>query len=82
MAKALRLSMLGWTQAEIAERLGVAQKTVSDDLSKNFGDELFTTGHTPDEIALRLVAKQVATGSAVLHDQLKLKLLTHRAYTA
>lgn len=30
-AKAWRLSQLGWTQAEIGERLGVDQKTVSND---------------------------------------------------
>lgn len=31
----LRLAMLGWTQKEIGELLGVAQRTVSDDLSRN-----------------------------------------------
>ena len=34
-AKVLRLAMLGWTQKEIGELLGVAQRTVSDDLSRN-----------------------------------------------
>jgi len=52
-AKALRLSMLGWTQAEIAERLGCSQQAVSLD-TKNFESELFGSGHAPEEIALRL----------------------------
>jgi len=34
-AKAWRLSMLGWTQAEIGKRLGVAERTVRDDTGKN-----------------------------------------------
>lgn len=34
-AKAWRLSKLGWTQVEIAERLGVSQKQVSNDISNN-----------------------------------------------
>ncbi len=53
-AKALRLSMLGWTQEEIGERLECSQHTISDDLSRNFDTELFASGHTPEEIALRL----------------------------
>jgi len=53
-AKALRLARLGWSQIEIAERLGVSQKTISDDVSKNFQSELFTSGHKSEEIALRL----------------------------
>lgn len=52
-AKALRLSLLGWTQAEIAERLGCSQQSVSSD-TKNFDSELFGSGHTDEEIALRL----------------------------
>ena len=52
-AKALRLSMLGWTQGEIAERLGVDAKTIQRD-GQNFDTELLSSGHTPDEIALRL----------------------------
>jgi len=53
--KALRLSLLGWTQAEIAERLGVSRQSIGLDVdAKNFNDELFSSGHTPDEIALRL----------------------------
>ncbi|MFO0013247.1 MAG: helix-turn-helix domain-containing protein [Planctomycetota bacterium] len=34
-AKAWRLSQLGWTQAEIGERLGVSQRQVSDDVREN-----------------------------------------------
>jgi len=50
---ALRLSMLGWTQTEIAGHSGTTQKTVSNDLS-NFADSgIFTTGHAPEEIARR-----------------------------
>jgi predicted transcriptional regulator len=52
-SKALRLSLLGWTQAEIAERLGVTQPKINQDI-KNFDSELFYSGHTDDEIALRL----------------------------
>lgn len=55
-AKALRLSMLGWTQEEIAERLGVDRTLISKDV-KNFNTEefhIFDSGHTPEDIALRL----------------------------
>jgi len=52
-AKVLRLAMLGWTQREIAERLGVDQATVSLDM-KNIETDIFHTGHAPEEIALRL----------------------------
>jgi transcriptional regulator with XRE-family HTH domain len=44
-AKALRLSMLGWTQEEIGERLGVSKPTVNEIVRKfNSEDsELFDT---------------------------------------
>jgi transcriptional regulator with XRE-family HTH domain len=52
-AKALRLTRLGWTQQQIAARLGVSQPTVNGDI-KNFEPELLNSGHKPEEIALRL----------------------------
>jgi DNA modification methylase/predicted transcriptional regulator/uncharacterized ParB-like nuclease family protein len=52
-AKALRLTRLGWTQEQIAARLGVSQPTVNGDI-KNFEPELLNSGHKPEEIALRL----------------------------
>ncbi len=45
--------MLGWTQEEIGERLEVDQGQVSRDM-QNFDTELLHSGHTPEEIALRL----------------------------
>lgn len=52
-AKAIRLSRLGWTHDQIAESLGAARTTITEDVGK-FQSELFDSGHTPEEIALRL----------------------------
>ena len=54
-AKAIRLSMLGWTQEEIGERLSISQDTISLD-TKKFNSEdsrIFDSGHLPEEISFR-----------------------------
>ena len=55
-AKVLRLTMLGWTQAEIADRLGTARTTITADVKNTDADisDILSSGHTPEEIALRL----------------------------
>ena len=78
-ATALRLSMLGWTQREIAERLKVTQPTIMEDLKENFrNEEIFQSGHLPEEIALRLglpVQVVLAIQFDKLSDQERLKKL-------
>ena len=47
---------LGWTQGEIAERLGISQQSVSED-TKNIDSDnsgILDSGHTPETIAERL----------------------------
>lgn len=55
-SKALRLSLLGWTQAQIAERLGVDERTLRR-IGQNFESKdlsgLLDSGHTDDDIGLR-----------------------------
>ncbi len=57
--KGLRLSILGWTQQEIAQRLGVSRPLINEDLQKvrNTGSgktDFFTSGHADEEIGQRL----------------------------
>jgi len=54
-AKAIRLSILGWTQEEIGERLECSQQSVSE-FTKKFNSEdsgIFDSGHLPEEISFR-----------------------------
>lgn len=52
-AKALRLSLLGWTLEEIGERLGIKKSQASEDISGNTDSGIFGSGHTPEDISLR-----------------------------
>ena len=52
-AKVQRLSRLGWTQQDIADRLDVARTTVTGDVNST-DSGIFDSGHAPEEIARRL----------------------------
>ncbi len=58
---AWRLSKLGWTQAEIGERLGVARETIRDDLGekRNFSDFATILGLDWNDRGLANVAKRL-----------------------